>query len=318
MIAPHTDFIQSADLDEPHVNRTKEILKTHPEIRDLIGRNPWSFALIVGIVSLQFVMAYVLREQAWWVIVIAAYLIGAFANHALFVLIHDACHKLIFKGTVANRLSAIIADLPGVIPSAATFSVYHLKHHSFQGDYTQDADLPSKFEAKLIGNTPWGKTVWMFLHPLFYGLRPLRLKQIQPFSLWTLINVATVVAVDVAVFYFFGWKSFLYLALAPLFGLGLHPLGARWIQEHFVFNSPQETYSYYGPLNIPALNVGYHNEHHDFPSIPWNRLPQVKALAPEWYDTLYSHQSWPGLMAKFLTDPKIDLFSRVERPSKVA
>ena len=55
--------------------------------------------------------------------------------------------------------------------------------------------------------------------------------------------------------------------------MGLHPLGARWIQEHYLVHGEQETTSYYGILNVPALNVGYHNEHHDFPSVPWNRLP---------------------------------------------
>ncbi len=316
MTSAHTDFIQS-DEHEPHINRTKEILKAHPEIRDLIGRNRWSFLLVVVFVAFQLSMAFVVSTQPWWIVLVSAYLIGAFVNHALFVLIHDACHKLIFRGTSANRLAAILANVPNVVPTAVSFQIYHLMHHSYQGDYYQDADLPTKFEAKLIGNTPWGKTVWIFFHALFYATRPLRLKGINFFTGWTLINVLLVFAADIAMVYFLGWKPIVYLFGATLFGLGLHPVGARWIQEHFVFNAPQETYSYYGPLNIPALNVGYHNEHHDFPSIPWNRLPKVRAAAPEWYNTLYYHRSWPGLLMKFLSDPKIDLFSRIERPSRV-
>jgi sphingolipid delta-4 desaturase len=96
--------------------------------------------------------------------------------------------------------------------------------------------------------------------------------------------------------------------------IGLHPLGARWVQEHYVFFPGQSTSSYYGVANRLALNIGYHNEHHDFPSVPWNRLPALRKAAPEAYDSLQSHRSYTRVLVQFLFDPEISLFSRQVRP----
>ena len=78
----------------------------------------------------------------------------------------------------------------------------------------------------------------------------------------------------------------------------------------------QETYSYYGPLNAVAFNVGFHNEHHDFPSIPWNKLPDLKKNAPEYYDSLKSHTSWTKLFFRFLFDKNISLYMRILRQER--
>jgi len=309
------DF-QFSNSPEPHKERTRAILKAHPEVREHIGRNPVSFLIILFAVGLQLTIAYFLSSQPWWLALIVAFLVGAFANHACYVLIHEAAHNLIFKNRAMNFISGILADIPNVLPSSVSFRSYHLKHHSFQGDYYLDADLASKWEAKIIGHSFIGKALWEMLFPVFQALRTPRLKEIQFMNMWTILNWLVVFGIDALVIIFFGWTSFLYLVFSFFFSIGFHPLGARWIQEHFLIAPPQETYSYYGPLNIFALNVGYHNEHHDFSSIPWSNLPKVKAAAPEFYDNLVYHKSWTKLWFKFLFDPNLSLYSRMTRDNR--
>ncbi len=309
------DFIYS-NTPEPHKSRTKEILKKHPEIRELIGRNPFSFVILLFVVGMQITIAVLLKDQAWWLALIIAYFAGAFANHCLFVLVHEAAHNLIFKHKNMNMLAGIIADLPNIVPSSVSFRSYHLKHHSFQGNYNLDADLASRWEARLIGSGFLGKIFWELFFPVFQGLRPPRLKEIKFMNGWTAFNMIVVFAFDAVVIIYFGWVPFLYLVFSFFFSIGFHPLGARWIQEHYIINHPQETYSYYGPLNTVALNVGFHNEHHDFPSIPWNKLPEVKKTAPEWYDSLVFHKSWFKLWLRFIFDSRISLFTRIIRENR--
>jgi sphingolipid delta-4 desaturase len=303
---------------EPHKKRTKDILSTHPEVKKFIGKNPYTFLIIVLVVSLQLTIAFLLRHQPWWAALITAYFIGAFANHNLYVCIHEATHNLVFKNRTANIFAAITADLVNVAPGAISFRTYHLRHHSFQGNYNLDADLASNWEAKLIGHSFIGKTIWLILFPLFQALRPPRLKEIKFSDKWTFVNWLFVFGMDALVIVYLGPISFLYLVFSFFLSIGFHPLGARWIQEHFLTSEPQETYSYYGILNIPALNVGYHNEHHDFPSVPWNHLPNIRSTAPEFYNTLHYHTSWFRLFFKFLFDPNLSLYSRMLRTNRGA
>ena len=157
---------------EPHKPRTKEIIYKHPEIRTLIGRNPWTFGVILLCVGFQITLSWFLRDASWWVIFLVAYLGGAFASHTLYVCIHEAAHNLIFKKSAFNRMAAITANLPLVFPSAISFQKYHLKHHSYQGVEELDADMPYRWEAKLINNSRFGKALWLLFYPVFQMIRP--------------------------------------------------------------------------------------------------------------------------------------------------
>ena len=299
---------------EPHRLRTKAIITAHPEVRSLIGKNPMTAVIILACVVFQVAVAYLLRDSSWWLIVALAWLVGAFPSHTLFVCIHEAAHNLIFRKQSWNVYAGIVANFPTLLPSAISFKNYHIKHHAFQGVHELDADLPSRWEAKLINNYFIGKTLWLLFFPLFQAARTVRCREVAEVDRWVALNLVAQFAFDIAVVYFLGWHAFVYLWLSFMFSIGLHPLGARWVQEHYlVLDKNQETYSYYGVLNPVNLNVGYHNEHHDMPSVPWNNLPKLKAMAPEFYDNLLYHRSYTKLFFQFLFSQEVGLFSRILR-----
>ena len=223
---PPKKFLYSQS-QEPHRERTKTLLRSHPELRRLIGKNPYTALMILGCVSLQVGAGFLVRDSPWWVLLLMAFTVGACASHALWTLIHECSHNLIFSKTYLNTLAAIAANLPHLLPSAVSFQRYHMKHHAFQGVYDLDADLPSYWEARLIGNSAVGKALWLLLFPIFQVTRPPRLKEIRMFDRWIVLNFAVQIAFDVAVYGLFGPKAFAYLAASFFFSVRLHPLDAR-------------------------------------------------------------------------------------------
>ncbi|MGP0057815.1 MAG: fatty acid desaturase [Beijerinckiaceae bacterium] len=307
----------SARKDRPHPQRRRDITAAHPEVETLFSPDPITAVIILAVVLGQTALAAFFGHLGlgyWWLLLIAAYCIGAFANHAMFVAIHDAVHNAIFESPTLNKWFAIIADLPNSFPTSMGFRCYHMKHHSHLGDYDYDADLPSRWEARLVGNRWYGKALWLFFFPVMQLVRLHRLRGTVPMGgRWTYINASVIILYDLAILYFFGVGALLYLFASFWFSVGLHPLGARWVQEHFTFDPAQETYDYYGPLNRIALNIGYHNEHHDFLEVPWTKLPKLKQMAPEFYDHLATRPSWTKLFFEFIFDKRYTLFSRVDR-----
>lgn len=250
---------------------------------------------------------------------------------------HEISHNLAFAATTQlgmnlNRILSIIANLPLAIPAAIAFRKYHLDHHRYQGTDVLDVDLPTEWEGSFF-RTPLRKVLWIFMQPLFYGLRPLVVNP-KPLVDWELFNIVVQVTFDAFVLWMFGAKAFGYLLLSTLLGMGLHPTAYHFISEHFALakGSTQETFSYYGGLNPIQYHVGYHNEHHDLyvggepmaedlahppfllcsPNIPGSRLHRVRAMAPEFY-AIPAHTSWMQVFLEFILRADITPYSRVKR-----
>ncbi|WWD08436.1 hypothetical protein V865_006548 [Kwoniella europaea PYCC6329] len=326
--------------EEPHRSRRMAILKAHPEVRKLMGPTLTTPPIVFLVLTIQFTAAYLLRSHHPFSIpfILTAYIVGGTANQNTFLSIHEITHNLAFKSIKANKILAIISNLAIGIPYAMAFKGYHIEHHKFLGEDGIDTDLPSKLEAMILDNVA-GKTFFATFQILFYALRPGFIRSQKP-TIWHGINVLAIIAFDILLVKSWGWNSLIYLIMSSFFAGSLHPCAAHFIAEHYLMNGPlptkeelvkdgqgdnedwliqglaQETTSYYGWLNVLCYNVGYHNEHHDFPSVPWTKLPELHRIAKEFYDPLPSHESWPYVTWKFITDPSIGMWSRAKRLNK--
>jgi sphingolipid delta-4 desaturase len=165
-----------------------------------------------------------------------------------------------------------------------------------------------------------------------------------PFTSIHLLNLIVQLSFDYALTKFTGSLQPFYYFIASSFLAGsLHPCAGHFIAEHYFFSNvktggteslaqlkqkpaakidashplaelaPPETYSYYGPLNILTYNVGLHNEHHDFPAIPWTRLHKLHDIAREFYEPLPCHRSWVWVIWTFILDKDVGPWCRVKR-----
>lgn len=300
-------------VSDSHDARRRAIIASHPEVRLLVGPCAQTALWVAPAVLFQFAVAAAVAQTPWWVAPIAAYLVGAFATHALNVVIHESAHDLVFRRPWQNKLCAIAANLPAGLPSAMAFRHYHLLHHRYLGERRRDADVAPAWEARLIGRGRFGKLVWLLVQPFTYAVtHPLQVGDKMRIDGWAIANIVAALGAAAVVCWLLGPLGLAYLLLSTYFAVGLHPTGAHILQEHIVFNGGHyETASYYGPINRVSINHGYHTEHHDFPGIAGPRLPALTRIAANHYRGRFFHRSRLATLWQFIFDKQIGLDSRV-------
>uniref|UniRef100_A0A0N5ALV9 sphingolipid 4-desaturase n=1 Tax=Syphacia muris TaxID=451379 RepID=A0A0N5ALV9_9BILA len=300
-----------------HLRRRREIVKKHPEVKQYFGIDPSFQYVVAANVLIQVVACFLLKDSDWLLIILQAYCFGGLINHGLTLAIHDISHNVVYgnRRPLANRIFGIFANLPIGIPISISFKKYHVEHHRYLGEENLDTDVPTEFEARFFTTTR-SKFMWLVLQPLFYAFRPLIIYKKAPTDL-EILNALVQVVFDLFIWYFCGIKGIFYLIFGTLIAMGVHPSAGHFVAEHYEFYLNQETYSYYGPMNLVTYNVGYHIEHHDFPYVPGRNLPKIRDMAPEFYVNLPIHKSWVWVLYQFVVNPAIGPFARIKRKASV-
>lgn len=126
---PPPDYVRVSYL-QPHWTRRKEIINAHPEVKDLMKPEFGTIYWVVSSVAFMTLLAWAVKDSSPLVIFAVAYLVGAFINHAQWVLIHELTHDLVFRSPFLNTVFILFCNLNHIVPSSISFRYHHKMHHS--------------------------------------------------------------------------------------------------------------------------------------------------------------------------------------------
>lgn len=221
--------------------------------------------------------------------------IGA-RQHALGVLMHDGSHYRLFKNRSLNDwLTDLFCSWP-LLVEVDGFRRSHWPHHRkpntsedpvWMDRQTKHWEFPkTRWQlAKLLGKDLLGlRTIDQLLRirKLTAGKAAKLETARRPY--YTVVRIAFYVVLATALTYFGVWKEYLLFWIVPIFTWLQFVLRLRAIAEHYAvenvhsLNITRTTIpSILDLLFIGPCNVGYHIEHHLYPSVPFYRLPELHA-----------------------------------------
>ncbi|QDU41809.1 Fatty acid desaturase [Symmachiella dynata] len=306
-----TDAVSPGEirLTDEFRQRLRELSKLTP------GRGLAAIACDWAMIAACFTAAIMFPHPLVWVG--CAILIAA-RQHALLIIMHDASHfRIVSSRRWNDRLSNWLLAWP-VLVSTEGYRANHLAHHSHLN--TDDDPDWTRKEGKPEWEFP--KTRWalakLLARDLCGGGFLDMLKAIGDLSSqkpkadeakprpWGKLCYYVLLATAVTVTGM--WVPVLLLWYLPAFTILPVILRLRSIAEHFGLEGEHDLNMSRnfaaGPVErllFAPHNVGYHLDHHLFPSVPYYNLPQLHAALlkhPEYADHAHQNDSLLGLRGK--------------------
>ena len=229
-----------------------------------------SGSLIVGwVVTLVAALSAIGADTPGW-IVTAAVLVRTQLQTGLFIVAHDAMHRLLWPGRPRRNdaFGVVALALYAGLPFAACRQ-QHQRHHQLPGS-SHDPDFPGDQRAGVLG---WYRQFMARYLSLAQTLRlVIAWMALIAFSMAALHRPA----LDAA-------QHVLQFATLPLLLSSLQLFVFGTYLPHRVQRFPERR-SHPTSLDLPpwlsllvCFHFGYHREHHDNPALSWYELPRARA-----------------------------------------
>jgi fatty acid desaturase len=270
------------------------------ELRELSRLQPWRALVATGVEWVGIAAAVAL---VWWRPGMASYLvavvfIGA-RQHALTVLGHDASHHRYLNHKFANDLVGSLFLMWPMFVSVFGFRHFHGDHHKYFGaerdgnrflwrTHTAQGQLRPewvypKTRRELLLKLARHTAFVTGLRWLLRGLSSMLMVR-EPWP-WRAARLGFYVSVVTLLSVCGWWLEFVGLWLVPLCTWHVTIQYMRLIAEHSAVHSDDPAYQATRttiPTRLEALlilprNIGYHLEHHWYPSVPFYKLPALHA-----------------------------------------
>ncbi len=231
------------------------------------------------------------------VLYVLAVMFIAARQHALIIMGHDASHYRYLPKRWQNELFSNLFLMWPVFASVEGFRKFHSTHHQYtnlpnDGNrhiwYTHDAagELAPDWQ---FPKTRAGLALLLlrraaFLTGMFWIVRGMVGSSLVPSPHWMIAaRIAFYVSAAGLLTMFGVWYEFLLYWIVPYCTWHIVIQYARIICEHSAVESGEEEYAitrttiptFLESIFILPCNVGYHLEHHWYPSVPFYRLPDL-------------------------------------------
>ena len=226
-----------------------------------------SMAIALTIITLWFISLIELLRQDLTrlplILIIGGVCLRAFLHTGIFIIIHDSIHGVVCQNKQVNSLMGYIASFLYAILPYQTLAENHRMHHS----YPATEDDPDFYQANPNSFWLWytsfmkdyqkGMQFWI----LFWGMTVIFWSLI-----WLHIPVANI---------FLFWVIPIVISSLQLFTFGIflphRPRVEGYSDRHRARSSNYSVFLSF----ITCYHFGYHWEHHQYPHLPWYKLPQA-------------------------------------------